>query len=244
MEPKHPKIKIMRHPLNETTRLVHPKSHHLNYGTIFFLMGYRALNLVFYKTLPTFSWYFAQYFEMNYTIFAVTVLNVGSIVNMPIAPYYSQFEAKYVMIIFALILAGSCLLVLQWHTIACLLIARLMSTFAITATRSEVNHIIGAYTQRRARSIGIIEMSFGLSALGYILVAIVLQQFGYKILFIGYCILITVIAICLYLLLDKKIKHKQTSPSSLYVQISELKKALTHKRLQLIFISVLLNKIA
>eukprot|EP01084_Bolivina_argentea_P138110 243224_1 len=259
------KPKIMVHPVDgdggdttatETTRLIpptHSSSRRLSYGTIFFLMINRSLNLVLYKAFTTFSWYFSQDFEMNYTLFAlIAVMNFpGNLLNIAVVPYYNQFKVRYVIVVFELILAVSCLIILPWHTVTGLLIARLMTGFAITAARSEVNATIGAFTygERRTRAIGIVEMSFGFSAMGFLIVGVVLQHFGWRIFFIGAAILIVIISMCVLMIVpawnidiydsSKSKKKKKKKYSYLH-----LKEALIHKRLQLVFLSVLLNKIA
>merc|ERR1712130_780874 len=92
--------------------------------------------------------YFAKDFAMNYTLFAlIAVMNFpGNLLNLLVVPYYNQFKVRYVIVAFELILAASCLIILPWHTVSGLLIARLLTGFAITAARSEVNATIGAFT--------------------------------------------------------------------------------------------------
>ena len=121
------KPKIMVHPLDdggnknlskETTHLIASKSpagsaesaleedanlhhhHQLTYGTILFLMLNRSVNLVLYKAFTTFSYYFSQYFEMNYTLFAlIAVMNFpGNLLNIAVVPYYHQFKVRYVIV--------------------------------------------------------------------------------------------------------------------------------------------------
>eukprot|EP01083_Nonionella_stella_P162387 533101_1 len=256
---------IMVHPINsggisntkqnvsERSRLMPtPRSNtrHLTYGTIIFLMINRSLNLVLYKAFTTFSWYFSQDFSMNYTLFAlIAVMNFpGNLLNIAVVPYYNQFKVRYVIVVFELILAISCLIILPWHTVTGLLIARLMTGFAITAARSEVNASIGAFTygQRRTRAISIVEMSFGFSAMGFLVVGVVLQHYGWRVFFVGAALLIVLISVLVMLIVppwhiayDDDITTTKKKYS--YMQ---LKEALMHKRLQLVFVSVLLNKIA
>eukprot|EP00483_Globobulimina_turgida_P001999 UN02001 len=257
------KPKIMVHPLDgnnensdtatETTRLIPPShsiSRRLSYGTIFFLMVNRSLNLVLYKAFTTFSWYFSQDFQMNYTLFAlVAVMNFpGNLLNILVVPYYNQFKVRYVIVIFEFILAVSCLIILPWHTVTGLLVARLLTGFAITAARSEVNATIGAFTygERRTRAIGIVEMSFGFSAMGFLVVGVVLQHFGWRIFFIGSAVLIVGIALGVLMIvpawhIDGSDGSKKKKKKYSYLHLQE---ALMHKRLQFVFVSVLLNKIA
>ena len=242
--------------LQHLTLTTKPKRKSLSYGVIFFLMINRSVNLVLYKAFTTFSYYFSEDFKMNYTLFAlIAVMNFpGNLLNIAVVPYYHQFRIRYVIICFEIILAASCLIILPWHTVSGLLVARLMTGFAITAARSEVNAIIGAFTfgPRRTRSISIVEMSFGFSAMGFLIVGIVLQYYGWRTFFSGSAILIVGIAIAVLFiippwnidyndtLINNKIRAKQKKKYS-YKQIRE---TLMHKRLQLVFISVLLNKIA
>ena len=238
--------------LTETTHLIPPTRRYLSYGTIIFLMINRSLNLVLYKAFTTFSWYFSKDFGMNYTLFAViAVMNFpGNLINILVVPYYNHFKVRYVIVAFELILAASCLIILPWHSVTGLLIARLLTGFAITAARTEVNATIGAFTfgQRRTRAIGIVEMSFGFSAMGFLVVGTVLQHFGWRTFFVGSAIFIVIIAACVMVCVpawnmeqeqieaNASKKHKYS-----YVQLQE---TLMHKRLQLVFVSVLLNKIA
>jgi len=240
----------------ETTRLINAPRRQLSYGTIVFLMINRSLNLVLYKAFTTFSWYFSEDFQMNYTLFAlIAVMNFpGNLLNILVVPYYNQFKVRYVILVFEILLAASCLIIVPWHTVGGLLVARLLTGFAITAARSEVNATIGAFTfgERRTKAIGIVEMSFGFSAMGFLVVGTVLQHFGWRVFFVGSAVFIVIIAICVMLFVpawsmeeafgsgvsdgEKRQKQKYS-----YYHLLE---ALRHKRLQLVFISVLLNKIA
>jgi len=257
---------IMVHPLDsggagaaETTRLLTAPCRHLSYCTIVFLMINRSLNLVLYKAFTTFSWYFARDFSMNYTLFAlIAVMNFpGNLINIVVVPYYNQFSVRHVIVAFELILAASCLIILPWHTVTGLLVARLLTGFAITAARSEVNATIGAFTfgQRRTRAIGIVEMSFGFSAMGFLVVGAVLQHFNAMVFFAGSSALIVVIAVCVMIFVPSWTMDQafgsgvgaEGGPSAATKQkysYSHLVEALKHKRLQLVFVSVLLNKIA
>jgi len=280
------KPKIMVHPLddagrnnnnnnnnnnkapNETTQLIVPSSSsssttsgnnkELSYPIIFFLMLNRSINLVLYKAFTTFSYYFSEYFGMNYTVFAlIAVMNFpGNLLNIAVVPYYHQFRVRYVIICFELILAASCLLILPWHTVTGLLIARLMTGFAITAARSEVNATIGAFThntrseKRRTKAIGIVEMSFGFSAMGFLIVGIVLQHLGWRVFFGGSAILIVLISIAVLFIIppwyidnDNAVQNEKVKQKKKYSYL-QLRETLMHKRLQLVFLSVLLNKIA
>lgn len=227
--------------------------HSIGYGTVVFLMINRSVNLVLYKAFTTFSYYFSQDFGMNYTVFAlIAVMNFpGNLLNIAVVPYYNQHKVRYVIVCFELLLAASCLLIIPWHTVTGLLVARFMTGFAITAARSEVNATIGAFThgKRRTNAIGIVEMSFGFSAMGFLVVGTVLQYFGWKVFFAGSAGLVLIIAVCVMFIIpawnvDANTKYAMGKKHKKKYSYKQLREALTHKRLQLVFLSVLLNKVA
>ena len=244
------KTKVMKPSMNEKTQLLsssHSRHDRLSYYSIILLMINRSLNIVFYKALPTFSWYFAEYFEMDYTLFAVTVLNIGALINIPIVPYYKKFKIRFVIFFFELMLSLSLLLILSCHTVICLFISRIILTFSVTAIRTQVNNCVAAFThgKRRKNAIGIIEISFGFNGIGFIIIGYILKQYGYKIFFISSIILIIFMSICMILIIPSSDNiSKKKNKKNKKIAIKQIKEALTHKRLQLIFISILLNKIA
>lgn len=216
----------------------------------------RSINLVMYKALTTFSYFFSQYFKMNYTLFAiVAIMNFpGNLLNMACVPFYAKHKIKRVMIFFELLLAASCCLIVPFHYLAGLLLCRLVTGFAVTAIRTEVNATIGAYTidSRRTRAISIIEMSFALSSAGFLVVGTVLHVLGWKAFFLGTGAIIAGITILIGLLVPnwylkfesqadaQKFENKSKNAYS----TSMLRECLQHKRLLGIFGTILLNKIA
>ena len=164
----------------------------------------RSLNLILYKALTTFSYYFATDFGINYSVFAwVAIMNFpATLLNVAVVPWYTALRVDAVLLVFELCLCAACLLVLGWHNLYGLVFLRFATGFAITAVRSEVNAMVGAYTpkgRRRTRAISLLELSFGLSAAGFLGVGAALQYLGWRFFFLISAVSIFALAVAIFL---------------------------------------------
>jgi MFS family permease len=190
----------------------------MSYALVILFMVNRSINLILYKALTTFSYYFATDFGIPYSVFAwVAIMNFpATLLNVAIVPFYSAQRVDYVLVFFELCLCGSCLLVLGWHNLAGLVFLRFATGFAITAVRSEVNAVIGTYTTKgphRTRAISLLELSFGTSAAGFLAVGAALQYLGWQWFFTISAVTIFMLAAAIFVLVPgwkMENKHRST----------------------------------
>ena len=247
--------KVMLHsvsqPPTEHSSLLHRNHRGLSCKTAWFLSLNRSLNLTLAKIPTLFSWFLARDFNMNYTLFALCAVNLGSIINIPIRSLYLQRKVRYVLITFELLLAICIGALTEWHSVLGLFTLRLFTAFFIAAIRSSVNATIGVFTtnERRHRTLSIMDLSFPLSALGFIGFGAIYHFFGYPVLFTSSAAMIVIFALFAFCILPPwtskhhRISDRARRKSRKNSSVDSVRRVFTQLRMQLIAISVLLNKI-